>query len=265
MNQLLRRDCVGRFFLVALSLLLATLLVGCGVETEAPKKMPTAGSDASPAAEADAEDAQPEEAEVADAEETEQADQTAEAEQTTKVTSCDGQNTAEVDKDLSGAPLARALMEQWKRDNPNREWVDAEKEAHALTPPADNSDVLEGGQAEGHAYGNFTERDLLTWRRETEQFVAEGSRIFHNAGELGSTIAVSCDMCHPHASNTHPETYPKYQTQLGRVALLRDMINWCVQHPVRGQPLDPDGPKMRALESYIAAERKGVEMNYGKH
>ncbi|OHB73179.1 MAG: hypothetical protein A2V70_09135 [Planctomycetes bacterium RBG_13_63_9] len=72
-------------------------------------------------------------------------------------------------------------------------------------------------------------------------------------------------MCHPHASNTHPETYPKFQTQLGRVALLRDMIEWCVEHPVRGKQLDPDGPEMRALEAYIMAQRKGVEMNYGKH
>ena len=95
--------------------------------------------------------------------------------------------------------------------------------------------------------------------------MAEGSRIFHDADALGSTVAVSCDMCHPNAANTHPETYPKFQTQLGRVALLRDMINWCIENPVRGKKLDPDGPKMRALEAYIQSQRKGVPMNYGKH
>jgi cytochrome c len=72
-------------------------------------------------------------------------------------------------------------------------------------------------------------------------------------------------MCHPHAANTHPETYPKFQTQLGRVALLRDMINWCIEHPVRGKPLDADSPKMRALEAYIIAQRKGKTLEYGKH
>ncbi|MBK6938951.1 MAG: hypothetical protein IPH13_01920 [Planctomycetes bacterium] len=71
-------------------------------------------------------------------------------------------------------------------------------------------------------------------------------------------------MCHPDASNTHPETYPKFQSQLGRVALLRDMINWCVEHPVRGKPLAVDGPEMRALEAYITAQRKGVPLDYGK-
>ena len=62
-----------------------------------------------------------------------------------------------------------------------------------------------------------------------------------------------------------PETYPKFQAQLGRVVLLRNMINWCVENPVRGAKLDPDGPKMRALEAYILAQRKGTPMNYGKH
>jgi thiosulfate dehydrogenase len=71
-------------------------------------------------------------------------------------------------------------------------------------------------------------------------------------------------MCPPDAANTHPETYPKFQTQLGRVALLRDMINWCIEHPVRGQVLEADDPKMRALEAYIYAQRKGKELAYGK-
>ena len=43
------------------------------------------------------------------------------------------------------------------------------------------------------------------------------------------------------------------------------MINWCMENPVRADPLDPDGPKMRALEAYIMSERKGVPMDFGKH
>jgi thiosulfate dehydrogenase len=43
------------------------------------------------------------------------------------------------------------------------------------------------------------------------------------------------------------------------------MINWCIENPVRAAKLEPDGPKMRALEAYIQAQRKGVPMNYGKH
>ena len=53
-------------------------------------------------------------------------------------------------------------------------------------------------------------------------------------------------MCHPDAVKTHPETYPKYQTQLQRVARLCDMINWCIENPVKGQPLNPDDPCLHA-------------------
>ena len=182
-----------------------------------------------------------------------------------EVTTCDGTGKAMVARDAAGHELADALMAQWKRDHPEAGWVAQEKERHELKPPADNSALLEGGQAEGHTYGRHDKRDLLLWARETEKFVVEGSRIFHSADLLGSAVAVSCDMCHPHASNTHPETYPKFQTQLGRVVLLRDMIHWCIENPVRGKHLDPDSQTMRALEAYIMAQRSGTPMSYGRH
>jgi hypothetical protein len=162
----------------------------------------------------------------------------------------------------TGQPLAAELLAQWKRDHPERDWVREENEKHVIKKPADNSGLV--GQGQGATYGRVTAQDVEIWRRETEKAVAEGSRIFHSADELGSTVAVSCDMCHPDASDTHPETYPKYQVQMGRVALLRDMINWCVQQPVRGRPLDPDGAKMRALEAYILAQRQGEKLDFGR-
>jgi len=36
---------------------------------------------------------------------------------------------------------------------------------------------------------------------------------------------VACAQCHPNAADTHPETYPKFQQQLGKVIALREMIN----------------------------------------
>jgi len=167
-----------------------------------------------------------------------------------------------------GKALADSILSQWKRKNPERvsDWMAEEKERHTIQPPADNSDLLKGGeQSIGNVYGQYTEKDVLMWARETEKLVVEGSRIFHDAGALGSTVSVSCDMCHPHAANTHPETYPKFQVQMGRVALLRDMINWCVEQPVRGTRFEPDDERMRALEAYIYAQRRGKNLDYGKH
>jgi thiosulfate dehydrogenase len=180
--------------------------------------------------------------------------------------SCE-QEAEEPTSTTTGQEIADSHMAQWKRKNPERvkDWVAEEKERHKIMPPADNSDILKGQQADGHTYGRYTELDILTWARETEKFVVEGSRIFHSADLLGGTVGVSCDMCHPDAANTHPETYPKFQSQMGRVALLRDMINWCIENPVRGTRLDADSPQMRALEAYIWAQRKGTPLNYGKH
>lgn len=239
-----------------LGLLLVGLLAGCAESVTPPVQL-VASLVESPAA---ADERTP----VADQGAVAKADSAA-ADQTVTVGSCDGENTVTVAKELAGQPLADALMDQWERDHPDLTWVRDQKEKHSLPAPADNSDLLKGGQGAEHAYGNFTELDLVTWARETEKFVARGSQIFHSADELGSTIAVSCDMCHPNGANTHPETYPKFQTQLGRVALLRDMINWCIENPVRGQKLAEDSAELRALEAYILATRKGVPLNFGKH
>lgn len=118
---------------------------------------------------------------------------------------------------------------------------------------------------QGDTYASFNQRDVKVWQANTDRFIQEGKEVFHDANKLGSTIGVSCDMCHPDAANTHPETYPKYQVQLQRVALLRDMIEWCIENPVKGKTMDPNDPRLRAMEAYILSQRKGVPLSYGKH
>jgi len=196
----------------------------------------------------------------------------AKTEDTTTVLLCDNHTTVDIPADMAktkenGQAVADALMSQWKERHPDAKWEDDQRRSHPrIPPPADNKSVLaEGTQGEEHVYGRFTEKDVLTWSRESEKIVLEGARVFHDAEALGSTIAVSCDMCHPDAANTHPETYPKFQTQLGRVALMRDMINWCLEHPVRAPEMAADDPRMRAMEAYILAQRKGTALDYGKH
>lgn len=166
----------------------------------------------------------------------------------------------------TGQKIADSLMAKWKTANPAQDWEAEERKSRTFLPAADNSAILAADtQAPGHPYRAFTQQDVDTWKRETETFAVAGSKVFHSADELGSTIAVSCDMCHPNAANTHPETYPKFQTQLGRVVLLRDMINWCLEHPVRAKTMDADDPRMRAMEAYIISQRAGAALAYGKH
>ena len=89
-------------------------------------------------------------------------------------------------------------------------------------------------------------------------------RALWTSPELG-TNGVACAQCHPNGANTHPETYPKFQKQLGKVATLRDMINWCIENPLEGQPIALDEAPMIAIEAYLAWERRGVALAPGKH
>jgi cytochrome c len=104
----------------------------------------------------------------------------------------------------------------------------------------------------------FTRRDSLIWERELKAMIEEGYKWFHDLSL--STNGISCDMCHPDATDTHPETYPKFQIQLKKVALLRDMINWCIENPMEGKPLAEDDPRLKAMEAYIIWARANQDV-----
>ncbi len=114
-----------------------------------------------------------------------------------------------------------------------------------------------------HAGQPHTQRELKTFASEEKRMIDEGYKVFHDSS-IGKN-GISCDMCHPDASNTHAETYPKFQTQLKKVATLREMINWCIENPLEGPKLTHDDPKMIALEAYITSVRKGKTLDPGKH
>lgn len=109
----------------------------------------------------------------------------------------------------------------------------------------------------------FTEEDQQRWQAEFMTLVEEG-RALWGSPDLG-TNGVACGQCHPNAADTHPETYPKFQQQLGRVIALRDMINWCIMNPLEGATLELDSREMIALEAYVTYERRGVALDPGKH
>lgn len=109
----------------------------------------------------------------------------------------------------------------------------------------------------------FTQADVDRWQAEYMTVVKEGRALWVD-GKLG-TNGVACAQCHPNAANTHPETYPKFQKQLGKVVAVREMINWCIQNPLEGKPLPTDDPRMTALEAYVAHERRDVPLAPGKH
>jgi len=109
----------------------------------------------------------------------------------------------------------------------------------------------------------FTQADVARWMQQFEQVAQEGRRLW-TSPEIGSN-GVVCAQCHPNGANTHPETYPKFQKQLGRVAEIWEMINWCIRNPLEGSDLAADDARMIAIQAYIAKERRGVALAPGQH
>ncbi|MCF7984443.1 MAG: hypothetical protein K9L70_08575 [Thiohalocapsa sp.] len=110
---------------------------------------------------------------------------------------------------------------------------------------------------------DFTDAELERWQGQFMEVVEEGRRLWGTEG-LGSNRLV-CGQCHPNAANTHPETYPKFQKQLGRVVPIWEMVNWCIRNPLEGEALNAADPRMIALQAYMNYERRGVAMEPGKH
>jgi cytochrome c len=109
----------------------------------------------------------------------------------------------------------------------------------------------------------FTKEDVARWETQFQGVVKEGRSLW-TSPDIG-TNGVVCAQCHPNAANTHPETYPKFQKQLGKVANLWEMVNWCLRNPLQGEPLAADDSKMTAMLAYISWERRGVKLEPGKH
>lgn len=92
--------------------------------------------------------------------------------------------------------------------------------------------------------------------------VAKGDALWHD-GKLG-TNGLACGNCHPDGSATNVHTWPKFQTNLGKVGTLRDMINWCIAVPMQGKVLPFDSDEMIAMEAYATYTHRGIAIEPAK-
>ena len=99
-----------------------------------------------------------------------------------------------------------------------------------------------------------------------------GDLLFHGDAATAKKMNVvltntgmACAMCHPFASDTHPQAFPKYQVSMNKFATLRDMINWCIEKPNQGEKIDSDSDAMKALEAYIYWSNTGSVLVPGKY
>jgi len=102
--------------------------------------------------------------------------------------------------------------------------------------------------------------------------VKVGDLLFHGDGatekKLGvelSKTGMACAMCHPFASDTHPQEFPKFQEQINKFATFRDMVNWCIEKPNEGVKINDDSDAMKALEAYMYWSNRGSRLDPGRH
>ncbi len=110
--------------------------------------------------------------------------------------------------------------------------------------------------AEAYAKKPFTAAETEDQMNMLMAAVKKGDALWHDP-KLGSN-GLACGNCHPDGSATNPHTWPKYQTNLGKVGTLRGMINWCIAVPLLGKPLALDSEEMIAMEAYVMYTHRGV-------
>lgn len=107
----------------------------------------------------------------------------------------------------------------------------------------------------------FTDADVKKFQEEFMKSVQRGDDLSHG-GIKGNNVA--CAQCHPNGANMHPETYPKFQKQLGKVSQFYEMVNWCVENLLEGKAMAPDSQDMIDVLAYNTWERRGVPLAPGK-
>jgi thiosulfate dehydrogenase len=114
-----------------------------------------------------------------------------------------------------------------------------------------------------------TPQQLQAYEEVFMEQVKKGDLLFHGddatAKQMDATTGMACAMCHPFASDTHPQAFPKFQVSMNKFATLRDMINWCIEKPNQGEKIDPDSDAMKALEAYIYWSNTGSVLVPGKY
>jgi len=135
--------------------------------------------------------------------------------------------------------------------------------------------ALLGGRVQAHKQPHSPE-ELKLFEEQRMEYVLIGDAIWHGepqsvfrpdlkAPSLGSPIGLACAMCHPDASNTHPETFPKFMFTLAKFATLAEQINWCITRPLQAKAIPLDSEEMKALLAFIMHNHKGVPIDPGRH
>lgn len=109
----------------------------------------------------------------------------------------------------------------------------------------------------------YSKAELADMDKQLLDVVNHGRDLWHGTLPSMSTNGLACGNCHPDAAASNPTTFPKFQADLGRVAPIRDMINWCITAVQGGNALDVNGADMTAMEAYAMYMYRGKPIEPG--
>lgn len=109
----------------------------------------------------------------------------------------------------------------------------------------------------------FSRAELAAQEKALLASVDHGRDLWHGTLATMQTNGLACGNCHPDAAASNPQTFPKFQANLGKVSPFRDMINWCIMVPQEGTALDVNGDDMTAMEAYAFSLHRGIKIDPG--
>lgn len=109
----------------------------------------------------------------------------------------------------------------------------------------------------------YTAAELADQEKALLALVDLGRDLWHGTKPSMTSNGLACGNCHPDAAASNPQTFPKYQANLGGVIPLRDMINWCIRVPQEGTALDVNSQDMVAMEAYAFYLHRGIKIEPG--
>jgi thiosulfate dehydrogenase len=109
----------------------------------------------------------------------------------------------------------------------------------------------------------YTKEELAQQEQKLVAMVDRGSALWHGARADMSNNGLACGNCHPDGAAANPQTFPKFMPMMDKVVAFRDMVNWCIENPQGGKPLDVNSPDMVALEAYAFYLHRGEKIEPG--
>ncbi len=84
--------------------------------------------------------------------------------------------------------------------------------------------------------------------------IDEGNQLWKDTSL--SPAGMSCSVCHPKGMRLFSSPYPKYIEMAGDIVTLDQMINFCMENPMKSSALPWNGREMTALAAYVMANSK---------